>query len=160
MSLARTVSTIEELEEFIVERILALDGTPYNQGKKTIGRWKEAEEALVVEGEAYARGHLAFNVFAESGRNTGASRSQDFVRTRSDVVVLFMYKLRAEQHKDARTASLAARDVAAALLALPQNVVQFDVVNSWRPNSIAGGGWLLVRMDFTADFALSLLPAN
>jgi hypothetical protein len=80
---------MKDLELVFVERILELDGSVFDQGR-TKGRWKEAKKALVVEGEAHARGHLAFNVFAESGRNTGRARGrgEESVRTIADVVVL------------------------------------------------------------------------
>ncbi len=154
------ISTIADVEVAAVARIEAMDGSRYNQGSRTKGVWKEAENALIVDGEAHSRGHLAFNVFCESGRNTGRQRDRhdDTVRTRSDMVVLFMFHLRpTAQISDAREATRAARDVVAALLALPQNLVEFDVVNSWRPSVVAGQEWLLVRMDFSADFDLSLL---
>lgn len=160
MANVRQVATIADVEELAVERILSLDGSRYNQGRRIKGVWKEAEEALIVEGEAHARGHLAFNVFAESGRNTGRQRDRhdESIQTRADLVVLFMFHIRAgAQVPDSREASRAARDVVAALLANPQTLVVFDVVNSWRPSVVSGGDWLLVRMDFSADFDLSLL---
>lgn len=164
MGLVIKVSNISELEEEAVGRILALPGEPYTLGKgkgRIVGKWKEAEEALIVAGEAHARGHLAFNVFAESGRNTGRARDRDIVRTQADLVVLFMFRIRStNQIADARLASLASRDVVSALLAMPQAYVVYDVVNSWRPNTVGGGDWLLVRMDFTADFDLSTIPRS
>ena len=139
------VATIKDLELLFVERILELDGSIFDQGR-TKGRWKEAKKALVVEGEAHSRGHLAFNVF---------------VRTIADVVVLFMYHLRpGSQLADAREASIAARDVVSTLLSLPETVANVDIVNSWRPSVVAGGEWLLVRLDLTAAFDLSLLPRS
>ncbi len=162
MSALFPVATMKDLELVFVERILELDGSVFDQGR-TKGRWKEAKKALVVEGEAHARGHLAFNVFAESGRNTGRARGrgEESVRTIADVVVLFMYHLRpGSQLADAREASLAARDVVATLLRLPETVANVDVVNSWRPSVVAGGEWLLVRIDLTAAFDLSLLPRS
>lgn len=156
------VATVKDLELLLVERIGELDGSVYDQGK-TKGRWKEATKALVVAGEAHARGHLAFNVFAESGRNTGRSRSRgdDSVRVDADVVVLFMYHLRpGSQIEDSREASEAAREVIAAILALPERVANFELVNGWRPSVVAGGEWLLVRLDFVAGFDLSLLPRS
>ncbi len=156
------VASIGQVEQIVVDRILALNDEPETSSEfdqdVTKGIWKESQQALIVAGEAHARGHLAFNVFAESGRNSGQSRDRDMVDTISDVVVLFMYHINpGSQIADARKATEASQAIVAAVLALPQQLVVFDVVNSWRPATIAGGEWLLITMNFTAQFDLSIL---
>jgi len=154
-----TRCTIRELEELTLARILALDGTPYNQGTTIRGAWREAEIPLSVADEAHPLGHLLVNVFAESGRNRGMERDQAgrFLAVASDLVILFTYHLRrGTQLEDARQAADAAHDVARALLAWPSRRVVVDLVNLWRPTLTPDGEWLLVRQDYVARFDLSI----
>lgn len=148
--------TIAELEQLLVARISALDGSAYDQGPR-VGQWREASVPLSVVSEPQAIGHLTFNVFAEAARNSTQERDRGrggFVKLITDVAILFAYHIRpaadGTQIADQRAASDAALDLARAVLAMPQNVVQVQPVALWRPSMTTDGEWMLVRLDFLA----------
>lgn len=152
--------SIAELEVELVARIAALDGGPFTQGKR-IGKWREASIPLSVVAEAQSIGHLTFNVFAEEARNSTLERDVapgGFVKLATDVAVLFAYHITpARQIPDQRLASDAARDVARAVLALPQNLFVSLPVTLWRPSVTRDGEWMLVRLDFLCVHDLALI---
>lgn len=159
----QTSISIAELERELVRRILALDGSAYDQGARK-GEWREASVPLSVVQEPQSIGHLTFNVFAEAARNATLERDVapgGFVKLATDVAVLFAYHVRpasdGTQLEDQRAASDAARDVARAVLALPQNLFVSLPVALWRPSVTTDGEWMLVRLDFLCvhDLALS-----
>ena len=146
-------TTIEELELDAVARIAALDGSAFNQGSTIIGSWTEATIPLSVEDEAAPLGHLLFNVWAESGRNTGLERdgADEFAKLATDLVVLFTYHIRpGSQIADQRKSSEAARRIVKALMAMPQSQIVYTLVNAFRPALTPDGEWMLVRVDFVA----------
>ena len=151
--------TIAELETTLAARIAALDGSAYSQGSR-IGTWREAKTPLSVTDSAQAIGHLTFNVFVESGRNSGGDRDRPFdgsIKLVSDLVVLVAYHIRpGAQVADMRLASDAALQAARAILANPQNEFQTQPVNIWRPAVTSDGEWMLVRLDFRAIHEVSL----
>ncbi len=159
-----TYTTIREIEELVVARILDLNTSPkivagdFDQGA-TRGLWKEASIPLSVVDDSHPLGHLLFNVFAESGRNTGRQRdaADGFTKITADMVVLFTYHLRpTEQIADQRLAADAALLIVRSIMALPQVYQHFDLVNAWRPALTPDGEWLLIRLDFTCFFDMSL----
>lgn len=160
--MAQDTVTIAELERLLVARIEALDGSAYDQGAR-VGQWREASVPLSVVSEPQSIGHLTFNVFAEAGRNSTQDRDRGrggFVKLITDVAVLFAYHVRpasdGTQLEDQRSASDAALDLARALLAMPQNVVQLQPVTLWRPSVTTDGEWMLCRLDFLALHDLEL----
>ena len=156
-------TTIRQLEEALVARIAALDGSPYNQDAR-IGQWREAQIPLSVQSASQAAGHLTFNVFAEAARNSTLERDTSpggFVKLITDVAVIFAYHIRPapdRQLADQRAASDAALDVARAVLALPQAAFQTLPVTLWRPSVTDNGEWMLIRLDFLAIHDVSLQP--
>lgn len=150
--------TIREIELGAVARISALDGSAFDQGA-TKGVWTEATIPLAVEDESHPLGHLAYNVWVESARNLGLERdgAHTFARMASDVVVFFTFHIRpTQQIEDARLASDAALQVISTLMALPQNLSVFQLVNAFRPALAPDGEWMLVRLDFIALHDLPL----
>lgn len=157
----QTSLSIAELERELVRRIAALDGSAYAQGAR-VGQWREASVPLSVVQEPQAIGHLTFNVFGEAARNATLERDNapGWIKLATDVAVLFAYHIRpasdGTQLEDQRSASDAAKDVARAVLAMPQNLFVSLPVSIWRPSITTDGEWMLVRLDFLVVHDLSL----
>jgi hypothetical protein len=160
MPLASTV-TFEDVEVELVRRITALDATAYTQGNR-VATWHEALVPLSVLSEAQSIGHMAFNVFVESGRNSTDARDRapdGAIKLISDIAVLFAFHIRGaptEQIPDQRRASNAAIDLARAVLAMPQADFQTHPVSLWRPQVSPDGEWMVVRLDFLAIHEIAL----
>lgn len=157
--------TLSDLERDLVARIEALDGSEYTQGTGAgarVGTWRESRIPLSVLSEAQSIGHLAFNVFVENGRNSTRDRDRapdGAIKLVSDVAVLFAYHIRPAQDfqiPDQRSASNAAIDLARAVMAMPADRFQMQLVSLFRPGVSPDGEWMIVRCDFTAIHEVDL----
>jgi hypothetical protein len=154
--------TVRELEEELAERIQALDATPFDQNKdgQRPAAWREATVPLTVLEDASPREHLLFNVWVERSENTGERRDApgEFAKVESDVVVLFLYNLRAaDQLPDSRLASDAAHAIVRALMARDlAELVDVRLVHAWRPLVSDDGTKLLAEVRFTVAHDLPL----
>jgi len=152
-------ATVAEIEQALVARIEALDGSAWTQGAGAgarLGTWRESRIPLSVLSEAQSVGHLAFNVFVENARNSTLERGRapdGAIKVLSDVAILFSFHVRPApdlQIPDQRAASDAALQLARAVLALPQDRFQLHPVSLWRPGVTDDGEWMFVRLDFLA----------
>jgi hypothetical protein len=156
----RDPATLKEMEQALVRRILALDGSPYTHLHGIDADWHEATVALSVVDEAASLSHLAFNVWTESARNTGGERGairNGYLWVDADVRVAFVFQLRGpEQVEDARTASDAAIDILRVLMTdwpAEEPCVNVDIPpgGEWfRTALTADGEWAAVTMQFSA----------
>jgi hypothetical protein len=165
----RFPTTPGDIERECVQKILDLDGSAYRYPKGAPARWHESNVALTVTGDASEFAPLAFNVWTETGRNSGDESgylSDGYLWAVLNLVVAFVFRLRpAHQVADARLTSDAAIDILRALMGeWPAGgpCVQVDVPprGAWyQPSMTQDGEWMVVVMQFTVGFELRLDPS-
>lgn len=149
---------VDQVEEQIAERVVAVDATPFDQrptgSSASAPAFSEADTAVLGMGESRALSHLRFQVLCESAPVDGSRQRPGFpAKVTADVVVRFLYRIRAgSQRADQRLAARAASDVVQAVKALPSPEWAARVLNAWLPTISADGEWLLVDTTYDVTF--------